>query len=538
MISGTRQLNPFEIKAEVLNLISKFSDIEKFGSYEVNFKTLDAQSDKKTITKILFKELSNVQSEDTAKIICFLLERYSDKEELISHLWSIIKSNMVSNIAKISALNFLRLIDTNWNYEEAGAYFADENELIDADTKRLLNDAITNPEVQIDFLDFLNSLSSNDKIMLVNSLGDDYKEDALANILVPVFLSQPDSEIGKTALELLGNSRSQLAYHALNSALPFVDKNLEPLVRKNLSILKLAGIRQDNTHEYYKEILSSSKPYRFCVTFPDGHGNQALIVSRIRPNEKIQFVAIVADDYRGIRDCFGFNEISKFECDKIIERFYRDETPLNISPEALKTVLLYAEKLSKTKANNWLMPYEYICWKNLLADFDVQSYDIKEILDGEFKSNPLNDNDFITILNFEFLNHWFLNAEYGDEFEEFIKTLNDALYTNPDADIDILVEENINKIFYLEEKHVWHERILMCSYLMLAADRKNDAGLLYNLYYDQSYLKEFFKNIIRKSIYEYYVGLKFNIAENSGRFNVEQLENIVKTIENRWVHNA
>ena len=34
------------------------------------------------------------------------------------------------------------------------------------------------------------------------------------------------------------------------------------------------------------------------------------------------------NDYNGIRDCFGFNDISEFECDKIIERFYKGEKSL------------------------------------------------------------------------------------------------------------------------------------------------------------------------------------------------------------------
>ena len=49
----------------------------------------------------------------------------------------------------------------------------------------------------------------------------------------------PDTDAGKTALDILGSSKSQLAYHALNSALDTIDESLLPAVKKNLSILKL-----------------------------------------------------------------------------------------------------------------------------------------------------------------------------------------------------------------------------------------------------------------------------------------------------------
>ena len=126
--------------------------------------------------------------------------------------------NMASNNAKIFALDLLRDIDTNWSYEECDQYFENPNELVTADTKKILDNAILNPEVQIDFLDFLSSLPDNDKIVLLESLSDDYSNDELANMLIPVFLSMSDTETGKTALNILGNSKSQLAYHALNTS--------------------------------------------------------------------------------------------------------------------------------------------------------------------------------------------------------------------------------------------------------------------------------------------------------------------------------
>ena len=322
-------------------------------------------------------------------------------------------------------------------------------------------------------------------------------------MLVPVFLSMPDSEAGRTALDILGNSKSQLAYHALNASLETADENLIPAIIKNLSTLKLAGIREDNTIEFYKEILKDSKPYKFCITYPDGHGNQAVIVSRINKQGKVQFVAIVIDDYKGVKDCFGFNEISKFECSAIIERFYRGQRALDLEPEVLKAILVRAEKLSK-------MPYEYVCWRNLLIDIEPAELKLN------YKVKQLTDEEFENILQCDFTDFWFLNSTYSDEFEEFLKLLDDP------KDFEKLIDENIEKIFFSEEYRIWSERILNVSLLKHLAGDYKTAQNLYSLYNDKTLKREFFKNIIRKSIYEYFFAKKD--------------EKRVQAIEDMWVH--
>ena len=245
------ELNPFEIKAEIQKLISALQNAKDFENYEVHYRTLDAQSDKNVIVRLLFKEINNPNSD----LIKFLLLRYCPQKELTEHLWNIIKNSLTTNQAKIFALDLLRDIDTCWSYEECSKYLDNPNEFVNSDTEKILNKAIINPEVQIDFLDFFVTLSDNDKIVLLNSLAEDYSEDALANMLIPVFLSMPDSEAGRTALDILGNSKSQLAYHALTSFLDNADESIIPSVKRNLAVLKMAGIREDNSKEFYKNLL-------------------------------------------------------------------------------------------------------------------------------------------------------------------------------------------------------------------------------------------------------------------------------------------
>lgn len=481
------ELNPFEIKAEIVNLFEELKGVKNFEDYEVHYRLLDSQSDKKIICKLLFKEINN--SDSDKNLLKFLLLRYCPAKELSEKLWSIIKNSMTSNQAKIFALDLLRDIDSNWSYDECEQYLDNPEELVDADTKRILDNAIADPEVQIDFLDFLASLSDSDKVTLLKSLGNDYSKDELANMLVPVFMSMSDTEVGKVALDILGNSKSQLAYHALNSSLDFVDEKLVPAVKRNLSILKIAGIREDNSLEFYKKLLKNSKPYKFCITYPDGHGNQAIIVSRTTSGGNMQFVAIVIDDYHGIKDCFGFNNITRFECNTIIERFYRGQRALDIEPAILKSILINAEKLSKHK-----MPYEYVCWRNLLADIEPKPLKLN------YKISQLSQKQFEEILVYDFTDYWFLNSTYSDEFEEFLREIE----TISCEKYDEFIDQNVEKVFYPEENIIWTNRILNCALLKHLAGEEKAAQNLYSLYNDKKLIRELYKNILRKSVYEYY----------------------------------
>lgn len=531
------QLNPFEIKSEILSIINNFSEEENPLVLNQCVKLLDEQADIATIEKILFKELLNARA-SKEKIIRFLLQRYVQKERLVEQLWAILKNNMTSSEVKIIVLSYLRELETDWRYEDFESVGgADIDEIVDDDTRRLLDTAIVNPEVQIDFLDFLSSVDMKDRILLVKSLGEDYTEDALANILVPIFLSQPESELGKEALNLLGESRSQLAYHALNSSYEYMSDVLKPLVKKNLNLLKLAGIREDNSHEFYKNLLKNSKPYRSCATYPDGHGNQALIFSRTNSEKKVQFVAVVLNDYTGIRDCFGFNEISEFECDKIIERFYKDEKNIPLKPSVLKTLLNKGEQISKEKTSNWLLPYEYVCWKNLLSDIESESTDFEKILSLSVTHRPISEDEFENLYNADFIDHWFLDAKYSSEFEEFVQCLDENILES-DFDVDDFVLRNLHNVFYEEEYIVWKNRLLTCAYIALNDGKAQEAEILFNVYYDKGLYEKLLIHILKRSVYEYYFSLKFNTEENQNKFTLKQLDVIISSIEDKWVNNV
>ena len=157
------------------------------------------------------------------------------------------------------------------------------------------------------------------------------------------------------------------------------------------------------------------------------------------------------------------------------------------------------------------MPYEYVCWRNLLADIEPATIKLN------YRVTQLSDKDFYNILTYDFTDYWFLNSTYSDEFEDFLRGIEKIETDN----FEEYIENNLEKVFYPEESRIWTERILNCAILKHYAKEEKAAQNLYSLYNDKKLIRELFKNILRKSIYEYFYA-KEDIAK-------------VKQIEDMWV---
>lgn len=304
-------------------------------------------------------------------------------------------------------------------------------------------------------------------------------------------------------------------------------------IRKSLSTLKISGIREDNTKEFYKKILSNSKPNKFYITYPDGHGDMAMIFTRLTDENKIRFVSIVINIETGIKDCFGFFEISQFECDKILERFLRDEKTVDVPPETFKTILYNAEIQTIERNNNdWKLPYEYVCWKNLLIDIDFDAEPVDKILKEQILPAKPDKLIIETLLNMKISSHWFLDANYSDEFEDLIKELKTS------ENLDELVFENLNKIFYEEEKLSWVKKLKMVAFIKYSIGKDDESSMILGLTQDENLMNELFENILKRSIYEYLMTIKYNKDQNTEQFTIDEIDSKIKYIEEKWVQNV
>ena len=530
-------MNKLQIKAEILATLTALSTTMKPDSaLLIDLKQIE---DKKSVLDILIRELLTA-SEQKAMLICWLLTELIDKDQLSNELWNIIKSPDYNDHIKMIAFNMLKDLGNKVDYDVISGYFEQFNELINEETKQLLETAIMNPEAQIDFMDFLNALSDSDKITLIKSLEEDYAYDSLANILIPVFLYYIDTEVGFTALDILGRSKSQLAYHALENAKSFASQNIMSRINKALSELKMSGIRVDNTDEFYKNILKESKPYKTYVSFPDGHGNMAIIFTRKRENKSLQFLAAVVNPRYGVLDSFGFNVMTEQDFYRIVDKFYNYQERYEVAPEFVKYILNQAEENSHV--NGEPVPYEYICWQSIMLDIEPKKPELN------IEKRDLNQKDIDKLCISDYVQNWFFDEITSETFAAFIDKLSKEYQANNyDIDLDKFIADNYDSIYTAPELAYKLVNFNIAAYLRLTKNDKELAQIFYSL--GSNY--QFLTNIIRKSIYEYFVGRRYlmknkrntqsvfqakNQAENDD-LKLLQLDIIISGIEAKWVDN-
>ncbi len=528
-------MNKIQIKAEILATISALSTSSQPNSSLIT--DLKMIEDKKTVLDILIKELVNA-SEQKALIICWLLTELIDKDTLNDELWNVIKAPEYGDHIKMIAFNMLKDLGNKIDYDVISGYFEQFNELINKETKQLLDTAIMNPEAQIDFMDFMSAISDEDKIILIKSLEEDYANDALANILIPVFLYYIGTEVGNTALDMLGRSKSQLAYHALENAKKFASEDLQGRINKAVSELKMSGIRVDNTEEFYRNILRESKPYKVYVSFPDGHGNMGIVFSRIRANRTLQFLAIVTNPRYGILDSFGFNSMNERDFFKIVDKFYNYQEKYEINAGVAKYLIEQAEAGSHT--NNEPIPYEFVCWQSILLDVEAEKPNLY------IEKRELNQKDIDKLCLSDYVQNWFFDEITSEDFKVFIDKLSDEYKSNNfDVDLDKYIADNFDSIYTAKELAYKLITFNIAAYLRMLKGDKELAEIFYSLGSNYAFLT----NIIRKSIYEYYVGKRYilknqrktaNVFEKrmqprTDDFQLLQLDMIISSIEARWV---
>ncbi len=521
-----KQLNAFEIKREIARVIEALESSTVLID-ETEFKTLDAQEDKQSVVKVLMKEFY-LCKEENMQVLKLLLFRYYDSiDNLLNDLESIIKNPKNPNNLKLHAIDFISSFRPNWHDANYEAYLEYDEELIQNETRELLEDSGENPEIQIDFLDFFSAIQPDDQMMLLESLNEDQQGKDIANILVPIFLSAPDNEIGHTALKMLRNTKSAFAYESLNQTLPALKEDTQRIVKKCLTELKLSGANRNfnppkDAHEYAK----------FYIIPPDGEGNFSLLYKNMPIKEKtVQLISIVIDDYTGIRECLGFNAISAFEADFLLEKFVGTDLKTEISPGFFKMLLQEGEKLNYTKD---APPYEYSCWKRIFLDIEPENIDIEEVLTAKFKNSVVKHDDFDKIYDSDFTEPWFYNHNFGDETEDFFSALDKLLKNKPIEQINLnkFLTENIDNVIYPKEKENWKQRLLLTAYCELQAGYELPAKYLFNMTRNEQEMRNLYEFILRQSVLQYF--LKMREDKNFLKYKKKKLEEIISYLEELW----
>lgn len=541
-----------QIRAQIIELVDKL-DINSLNddTQQGIVKEIKDFDDREFLLQVLVKELN---SDDDNKIqkIAYLLLEMNDFESIKDNLWGYIKDASVSDRVKEICCTLLRAFGEKISPEDLLDYLDNPMELIDAETKKLLDVALVNPEVQIDFLDFLFALGEKERESLVKSLEEDYQGDRLVNILYPVLDASSDESLKELILQILGTTKCYSAVAPLQNIVNYSNsEKLKKTANISLKMLRIAGISPDDEQVYAHDSLlcQNSKPYKCFVSEIDGMGNQGVIISRVSDDEKIQMFSVVASDTLGIVDCFGFYSLTKTEFDRIVESFDRDAIKIVVSGEYAKARILNAEKISRQ--NQDTLPYEYIAWRALIHDFMKLPNNLSYMV-FDWSENQEFVN-YKILLDSEILNMWFFEEGDNEDVDKFLEQILVKDF-KVDESLDIKIAALVSKVFDETMINRYVDRLSHTAYLFNTLEeepiRDNLALVAHELLEGESPQESMFLLwVIRKTVFEAILREKEklegvvnveatpfarNIQTEKSVFDENQIESIIEQLQQRW----
>ncbi|MBE7705333.1 MAG: hypothetical protein E7Z90_05935 [Cyanobacteria bacterium SIG29] len=537
------QLSKLQIRAKVLSVISEIKSLNTF-SEDLMKKFIEELSDiedKVSLIDIFIKEFIKLSENEYMFASC-IIKAIVSVNLVQDKVFEILKSNVYSDDAKYKLVQLLRVVGSNNAYDAIPQYFDNPEEVLDKETQKLLENAVFNPEAMLDFLDFLYAVPPKDKKLLLSSLIEDYKGDALANIIYPILYADFDDEFKLFVIDILSESKSSLAIEPFNYLSQITD-NQEVInaCTVGLKKLKLAGASEEKADVYFTSAIKDFVPAEFYTTLPDGSGNQALLISRKNKEDKYAFQAVVVNDRYGIVDCFGFYNISKGEFDKIVAKFYKSEGKYKVSCEYIKTLINQAlEQSIKAKR---VLPYEFICWNILTRDIKPLDYNYVDFVNENIIVEDVEKDDILELLTKDFTLRWFISKDDN----HFLGEVLDDFYKADNFEKDSITKMHTIALSCVDE-NLWKNRIYNLVYLLFVNNLTEDASKFYNILTDSKYFDLFKSILVQRSIFSHFTILRENQKEfaltvnifrkktaTENQYDVKKIDNILDILKKCWI---
>lgn len=541
------EFSKLQIRAKVLSVISELKSIPRFNDELLQYYCgeLSQIEDKKALFDIYIKEFIKLDEKDYT-FSSLLLKAVVDNDYINEKALEMLQSQSLSDECKYKIVQMLRIIGGDCDYTTIPTYFDNPEEVLDKETKRLLESAVFNPEAMLDFLDFISAVSYSDRSLLLQSLKLDYEGDVLANIVYPILYSDFEDDFKLDVIDILSDSKSSIAIAPFNYLIEVSDnKNIVNACKIGLKKLKLSGAKEEIADEYFRNVVKTSMPFEFFTTIPDGNGNQALLVSRCFEDRKCLLSAVVINDRKGIVDCFGFYNISDKELIKVISKFYQSEGKYKVNQGYIKTQIDNA--INTNIKNKRLFPYEFICWSPLTSDFAPLDYSLEDYIKTNCKMTDFEQDEFLTLLTKEYTMRWFITPEENS----IINDLVEKIYNLPELDIEEInnsILSNIDNILNDDAISLWKNRIVNLIYLLHNNSDERNADIFYTMLNDEKYFKMFKSILLQRSVFNYFVAKKENLKDSKlttnifrlrnkseEKYDIKKIEKIIEFLKRNWL---
>ena len=528
-----------KLRADLINILNKYRDKSEINNIELK-KDIDYISeleDKNSVFKILLQEI--ISSEGIYCDICSIIAFEAiDGDVFADVAFNFLKDKKVADDKKFLIMSLMRQKGLNFNYRDIIDYIDNPEDLAHNGIKSFLSNAMFDPEVQIDLLDFYINIPKDEKINFLDNLKSEFSNDDLANafsILAQLNLDNDELDI---VFDVLINSNSPYALCGLEFILENSSFENKIKARIKRKIKKIKALNPNFKNDF---LTKNSSIYKCFISFVDGKSNFSLVFSRKSNDGLIHTILFTVNIVQGITSCMGFCSIPEENFNSIIKRLFNDYVPIKINPVALKS--LYLHYLVKADKNDIELPYELIVWKNMLNDVRAINFDISEFINSKLEITKLTKLKVMKFISSKIIDTWFYL--YGEN--EYIDKIIDKMEELHCVDLD-KINEIVSKTIddnFIENKKFMREiqsRLLIQSYVASLAKLKLTSACAYSLCFKNPYTKMFLTSLLDKSIY-YICASKLSELDEENifkkdvptKYTKDELELIMAQLEEKWL---
>jgi hypothetical protein len=405
-------LSKLQLRSEIMAVVDVLTrqDLVQRNERERQVKRLTDLPNRRDVLNILIRELNRAPSGRPMQVVGELLVELGTIDTLQEPLWQLIEQPAIRDETKDVANLVLRHLGDEADPELYLDYLEDPEGLITRETARMLETSLANPEALVDFIDFIFSLDEPEQLDLLASLHDDYSAQQLTGLLVPLLGAQPSFPVRLQALKVLGDSESPDALAFLQHYVRYLPSPSVPapeppattppprsVSSSSPPLSPAQRLRLEQEHQEERKLaqkalnrltlrlktpvpsppatskavnsapdawIAATPIYQCYATIPDGVGNQGLLLSRQWANGDVMMICTVINDHHGVMDCFGFHQMTVEEFDRLIQKFYEENSRVPVNASYI------AQRLAEAEALNWQtytrIPYEFLCWRVLV----------------------------------------------------------------------------------------------------------------------------------------------------------------------------
>lgn len=537
-------MSKMQLRKELVTLISKYKDnaIVENSKLLEDINYLESLPDSAYVLEFLLKEMVSENSTNANICALFVMELF-DKETLEQHVLDLLMSKKVADNKKFFLISVLKQKGVSIDYQDISSYISDPDDIAKEGVRKFLKDLTVDPEVQIDLLDFYTNIPEFEKIPLLRSLLDESDVDTTALALSLIIQTVPSKEsISTDEFKIVLDELTKLNSPYVINGLKHILANFE-LSKKQTMVIRGRIKEVEFSFRDFNDdkIIKDSIPYKSYISFIDGQSNFSLIFTRTDKENNFKTFLATCNLNTGVVSCMGFSKINEVNFHAILHRLFVDSMPVQITDMALKGLLNYF--VQKNIETNTKVPYEFLIWKNLLADIKDINFDIIEFIRSKLDTVNLDEEKVKKLASSKMLATWYFSKNENEKIDKLIDKLESEHITDFSV-IEEITSKYIDENFMddLEFLNDIEQRLLILAYIAKLANLKMSSLCAYSLCFKNKYTKIIVSSIIDKSIYYYFLSqyvMKSNEnnifrRRNDSNYTPDELNSLINRFEQKW----